>query len=431
MKIVAFLPAKGTSNRVPSKNTKVLNGKPLFLHALDKLISIKMIDEVYLDSESEKIFSLAGDRKYKKLLREAHLADNSTDGNSLFVNEVNKIDADIYIQLLCTSPFIDAKTIEKAIQILLESDNYDSVILSQSQKLYLWSDKKPLYNVAQIPNSIDLPETISETMGLYVCRAEVPKKLGRRTGNNPFFLLAKPIETIDINYNEDFQLAEYLMRGISIEEELKFNFYSSFLSTAIVSDILDTYGVNNLVTGLTPNISETRIIGRAKTLKLREIKPEESSDLIYEALKSYDHIAMGEIIVVENELDELAYFGALNAHISKRIGIKGAIINGKTRDNQEVRSLGFPVFSKGYTAKDVKGRAVLEHFNNAINIGGVDIHPGDLIVADAEGVIVIPKEIEVEVIQKAIEVASLETNIKSDLLTGFSIKDVLNRNGNF
>ena len=55
MKVVAFLPAKGTSERIASKNFKLLNGKPLFLHTLEKLVSCDIIDEDYLDSESDKI----------------------------------------------------------------------------------------------------------------------------------------------------------------------------------------------------------------------------------------------------------------------------------------------------------------------------------------------------------------------------------------
>jgi regulator of RNase E activity RraA/CMP-N-acetylneuraminic acid synthetase len=431
MKIVAFVPAKGTSSRVESKNTKVLCGKPLFLYSLDKLIMSNVINEVFLDSESDYVFSLAGDRRYSKIKRDSSLANNSTDGNKLFLNEVSHVDADIYIQLLATAPFISLNTIENAVDILKKNDEFDSVILVNSQKLYKWENNRPAYDINHIPNSIDLPATLNETMGLYVCRASVPNDLGRRIGNKPFLMIADPIETIDINTYEDFQIAEYLMNGILLKEVLKFEYYSRFLSTAIISDILDEYGINKFISGLKPNIPGVRVVARAKTLKLRKIVDGENPDLIYKALNSYEHVNMGEIIVVENEVDDFAYFGSLNAQISIRLGVKAAIINGVTRDNDDVYRLGFPVFSKGYSAKDVKGRAVLDYFNKEIVVDGVSIFPGDLIVVDSEGIIVIPKEIEFEVISRAIQTFNQETNIKTDLLNDFSIQEILKRNGNF
>ena len=106
MKIIAFLPAKGTSSRIENKNIKLLDGKPLFLHTLEKLVACDFIDEVYLDSESEEIFSLAENVKCNFLKRDVSLATNMTDGHSLFYNEAKQVEADIYIQILGTSPFI-------------------------------------------------------------------------------------------------------------------------------------------------------------------------------------------------------------------------------------------------------------------------------------------------------------------------------------
>ncbi len=128
MKIAAFLPAKGSSNRIPNKNTMLLDGEPLFLRSLKKLMSIPLIDEVYLDTESYEIIELASEVKCKILKRDPSLASNKTDGNLLFYNEVQHTDADICVQLLCTSPFIKPSTIEKAIKILIDNPEYDSVV---------------------------------------------------------------------------------------------------------------------------------------------------------------------------------------------------------------------------------------------------------------------------------------------------------------
>lgn len=121
MKIVAFLPAKGSSGRIKSKNLKLLNGKPLFLHTLEKLMKCEFIDEVYLDSESDDILNYARYLNYIPLERAENLASNSTDGHQMFYNEVRQVEADIYIQILGTSPFIMKETIKRGIDTLLVS----------------------------------------------------------------------------------------------------------------------------------------------------------------------------------------------------------------------------------------------------------------------------------------------------------------------
>ena len=99
MRIVAFIPAKGTSNRIPSKNLKLLDGKPLFHYVLETLQKCEFIDEIYVDSESDEIFDSIKYGNYKKLKRSPELATNTTDGNKLFFNEVSQVsDADLYIR---------------------------------------------------------------------------------------------------------------------------------------------------------------------------------------------------------------------------------------------------------------------------------------------------------------------------------------------
>lgn len=97
MKIVAFLPVKGSSERIKNKNTTLMNGKPLFLHTLEKLVRCSFIDEVFLDTEKDEIYEIAKHTNCIYLKRDPELATNKTDGHSLFYNEAKKINADIYI----------------------------------------------------------------------------------------------------------------------------------------------------------------------------------------------------------------------------------------------------------------------------------------------------------------------------------------------
>ena len=228
MRVVAFLPAKGQSRRIKSKNIRLLDGKPLFLHTLEKLMKCDFIDEVYLDSDSETIFDLASEVDCKFLRRDPSLADNNTDGHMLIYNEAKKVEADIYIQILCTSPFIKIDTIRKGLEKLKNKEKFDSIVLVKKEKQYLWDENGPLYNNDHIPNSNDLEDTIIETMGLYIVKKEVALDQKKRIGENPYLLEAEIIESIDVNYPEDFKLANYIMLEKEKRKEKDLEIYQRF-----------------------------------------------------------------------------------------------------------------------------------------------------------------------------------------------------------
>ncbi len=430
MKVIAFLPVKGRSERIENKNIKLLDGKPLFLYTLEKLLKCDFIDEVYLDTDSEYIIDLASETGCKIMKRDAKLATNKTDGHKLFINEVNFKDADIYIQILCTSPFIEIETIKKGVDTLKKSD-YDSAVLIRKEKLYLWDDKKPKYDMNNIPNSVDLNNTIIETMGLYISKKTTALKYNRRFGKNIFFLEASPLESIDVNYKEEFNLATLIAAGKREKERELFKNISNIISTPILSDILDDMGINGVISNLNLNIQNKKIFGFAKTLKLQKLKKGDDYTGIYKALKSYENIIPNDIIVVENECEDFAYFGELNANLAIRAGAIGAIIGGKTRDAAAVCQLDFPVFSKGYTCKDVKNRATMHSINKKINLYGVSISPGDLIFGDSDGIVVIPAEHQNRIIKLALKVVQKEKSILNKIVIGEQSINLLEEFGEF
>lgn len=430
MKVVAFLPAKGSSERIESKNIKLLDGKPLFLYTLEKLIKCDFIDEVYIDTESDEIIELASEVECKVLKRDSALATNKTDGHQLFMNEVKQVDADVYIQILGTSPFIEIDTIKKGVEKVKEGI-YDSAVLVKKEKQYLWEEEKPLYDINHIPNSVDLKDTIIETMGLYIISREAGLKTQRRFGENVFFLEASPLECIDVNYESEFQLAALIAAGMREKERQLFKNLSAMLTSSMLSDILDELGLDGVISSLKLNLKEKKIMGYAKTLKLRKLEKGEDYRSIYDALKSYDTIVPHDIIVVENECNQFAYFGELNANLAIRQGAIGAIIGGKTRDTAEVSQLDFPVFATGSNCKDVRQRAGLASINKKINLFGIDILAGDLIFADNDGVIVIPARYQDKVIAKALETIQKEKNILLKITIGDDQMKLLKDIGEF
>ena len=114
-----------------------------------------------------------------KFLSDASLANNETDGNRLFRNEVEKVDADVYIQLLCTSPFIGEKYKCGVEKLLNPNNEFDSAVLMKKEKVYEWNLQGPMYD-KNIPNSFDLEDKLTEGMGLYVIKSGAAKSLKTR-----------------------------------------------------------------------------------------------------------------------------------------------------------------------------------------------------------------------------------------------------------
>ena len=431
MRVVAFVPAKGSSERVQNKNARLLDGKPLVVHMLEKLLACQSIDEVYLDTESDDIARLAQHLPVKLLKRSRFLASNGTDGHALFSNEVQHVDADIYVQALCTAPFIRVETIDRAVELLKTNGTYDSVALVRKDKQYLWSGGVPAYGYGRIPNSVDLPETTVEAMSLYAVRRETALETRRRFGAHVYLMEASPLETIDVNTPADFELAEFVASGQREKERITLRTLRTELSSPVLSDILDELGIDGVVRGLKPLSPESRILGRAKTLKLRPLREGEDFRGIYQALNSYERIVANDVIVVENGTPEYAYFGDLNARLAIRAGAVGAIIDGATRDSNNLRAIGFPVFARGTNCMDVRNRATVDEIDGPVTIGGRRVEAGELIFADADGVIVIPKRHEQQVLNRAMETIANESGITRDIALNVPAPRILAGRGAF
>ena len=432
-KVVAFLPAKGTSERIENKNLKILDGKPLFLRQLERLVLMDFIDEVYLDTESDVIIEMASHVPCKVLKRDPNLANNKTDGNQLLLNQIAQVEADIYIQILCTSPFILESTIRQGVEVLQNDQEHDSAVLITREKCYTWDPKtlKTNYDLEAIPNSVDLDDTLIETMGLYIIQREVALATKKRIGKSPYLLEASAIEAVDVNYPDEFELANYIAAGIRENERKVFRNLRHLLSSAVLSDIFDDLGIRGqIASGFQLNIADRKLMGRAKTLKIKKVQPNDNSS-IYDALLTYDTIVPNDIIAVETECPELAYFGELNANLAIRSGAVGAIIGGKTRDSYAVKNLQFPVFSTGYNCQDIKHKGTVAHYNKPIELHGVAVNPGDLIFADAEGIVVIPQKHEAEVLEIAKQVLQKENKIVAEVAQGIDVEKIRGRHGDF
>jgi len=439
LKIVAFIPAKSESSRVANKNLAILDGEHLFKRKIRQLLDVPRIDTVYLDTDSDVIADRALDLPIERIVRPADLATNATDGHELFAFQCAAVpDADIYIQALCTAPFLDADTIARALDAFLADPTAKSLVAVRKTKQYQWYNGQPSYGLGRIPNSVDLPAQIVESMSLYMVRREPgdPPPTRRFTTDALLFPISAR-EELDVNYPEDLILAEEICSGERAHLNQRLKLLGMNLSSPILADIAKEMGLNSVLAPRVGHIAGRKVIGLAKTLQLTALPPEaleRRTDAwrgIYNALDSYSFIRPGDVIMVSTTIPDKAYFGDLNAHLAIRAGAVGAVIDGFTRDTAHVRSLDFSVFAQGAYCDDIKYEGTMESMNAAINIGGVSVSNNDLVFADTDGVVVIPRKSWPDVEKAAWESLHKEAQIRLSVLQGRPINQILDRHGTF
>jgi len=432
LKIVAFVPAKGSSERVSDKNTRILDGEHLFRRKLLQALDCPAIGEVCLDTESAAMAELASDLPVTWLQRPAELATNATDGHGMFAWECSqRPDADIWIQLLCTAPFVTADTIGRAIERLLADPEADSLVAVTRAKQYCWDGQVPAYGTGRIPNSVELPETIVEAMSLYIVRRTGEGAATRRFGTRPILFDLDPIEQIDINHHHDLVIAETVAAGFRQAEVTRFRAMLPHLSSPVLSDILKERGHRVVLPKALRPTTGGKFLGRAKTLELAALPnrpdrgPGGAWNGIYGALQSYRFVRPGDVIMVATELPDFAYFGDLNANLAIRSGAVGAVIDGATRDTADVRALGLPVYARSQTCDDIKYEGTVKAMNRPITMGEVRIANGDVVFADHDGIVAVPRALWPEIEAAAWDVLSNEATIRMQAARGRDVDAIL------
>jgi regulator of RNase E activity RraA/CMP-N-acetylneuraminic acid synthetase len=436
-RVVAFVPAKGNSERVADKNLQLLDGEHLFKRKLRQLLDCPLIDEVVLDTDCDALAALAADLPVTRLARPRTLASNATDGHELFAWECGAVaPADLYVQSLCIAPFVTADTLMRAIRRVLDTPEADSLVGVSRAKHYLWNDGVPAYGNGRIPNSIDLPPQVIEAMSLYIVRrAPNATPPTRRFGAHPILFDLDPLEQIDVNTPADLALAEAVGAGLRAEANLKLRAMRGLLSSPVLSDICADLGLDAVFPPALRPTSPGKLLGRAKTLALaavdRQNGPADAWKGIYGALDSYRFVRPGDVIMVATECPSRAYFGDLNANLAIRAGAAGVVVDGFTRDTADVRALGLPVYAHGSWCRDIKYEGTLRAMNMPVEIGGIHVANGDMVFADEDGVVVVPRERWAEVEARAWEVLANEGRIRMHAARGRPVAEILAECGAF
>lgn len=202
------------------------------------------------------------------------------------------------------------------------------------------------------------------------------------------------------------------------------------LTTAIVSDSCDAAGLRHQVLQerLVPVVPGTRAIGRARTVRFAPSLTDSPDDPYADAIAMIDGIRAGQFVVIATAAsNDSAFWGELFSAAAIGVGAAGVVTDGNLRDTDRISALGFPAFSRSRRPIDFRARLRIVDVDEPVVLSGVHIETGDLVVADDDGIVVVPRSREDEVLGLARERASRESTVLAELLAGDSLRMVWDR----
>jgi len=205
------------------------------------------------------------------------------------------------------------------------------------------------------------------------------------------------------------------------------------LYTAVLSDALDAVGLMHqaMPSRIRPLDDAHLLCGRARTGMYMEVSHVESGENPYALeIALVDDLKPGEVAVFAcGGSSRIAPWGSLLSTATRARGAAGCVTDGFVRDIKAIRAMGLPVFHGGVAPLDSKGRGQIMATDVPVTCGGVRVSPGDLVVGDADGVVVVPQAVEAEVLRVAFDKINSEDRSMDDLKAGAYLRDVFARYG--
>jgi CMP-N-acetylneuraminic acid synthetase len=216
-KIVALVPMRHHSQRVPGKNYRPLAGKPLFHHIIGTLLDVPEIDEILVDTDSPDV--IAGLREHfptvRVFERPEHLRADEIAMNEILAYDTAQVQADFYLQTHSTNPLLKAETISRAIQMLISSyPACDSLFAVTRLQTRLWDQlgRAINHNPAILLQTQDLPPVYEENSCIYIFQRETLVSRRNRLGERPLMFEIPAAEAWDIDEELDFEITNFLMK---------------------------------------------------------------------------------------------------------------------------------------------------------------------------------------------------------------------------
>jgi len=215
-------------------------------------------------------------------------------------------------------------------------------------------------------------------------------------------------------------------------DQEKFDVIRQRLYTPVVSDTLDRLGFMKQAMrhDIRPLHPEFTIVGRARPLLwMNTYQPIEPNPYVNE-IRAIDSLRPGDVAVHSTDHSwNVAPWGELLSTAAKMRGANGTVADACVRDVRRIIEMGFATFARGIMPLDSWGRGFVADVDVAVECGGVHVTPGELIFADYDGIIVVPKEVEDEALNRALEKATGENRTREALLQGRLLAEVYEQYG--
>jgi len=219
--------------------------------------------------------------------------------------------------------------------------------------------------------------------------------------------------------------------GKFVNEQEMFDTMRDKLNAAVISDILDRLGVREqaMRADIRPVYQGAIVVGRAYTVLTTDIF--QAIDDPYKGeIEAVDSLKSNDIMVVcTNRSTRTCLWGELLSTAARARGARGIVIDGYTRDVAQIKAMQFSTFATATSVVDSAGRSTVVDHGCPVNCGDVLVNTGDIIFGDIDGVVVIPKELEEEVIPLALEKVDKENLTRNELLKGTMLKTVYAKYG--
>lgn len=214
LRVAAIVPMRHDSERVRGKNYRPLGGRPLFHHIVATLLASPRVTTVVIDTDSEVIRDSARETfpQVEVLERPPHLRDGRVPMNDVLLHDIDRVEADLYLQTHSTNPLLRSETVTDAIDRLVADPESDSLFGVTRLQVRLWSaDGEPInHDPRVLARTQDLPPVYEENSCLYLFTRESLVRHGNRIGEHPILFEIPRDEAWDIDEEVDFRLVEAL-----------------------------------------------------------------------------------------------------------------------------------------------------------------------------------------------------------------------------
>lgn len=216
---------------------------------------------------------------------------------------------------------------------------------------------------------------------------------------------------------------------VTQEQQLLPPCYGDEYCSGLFSDELDQMGLRQQVApGFAMNDSKLRAFGKVRTVLLEEA--ETSDERIGLGLGFLGRLGPGDVLVVQGSM-RFAYFGELMSRLSQRQQLSGVVVEGLTRDSFYTQTIGLPIWYRGLSPVDIKGRGRVAAVDVPVRIGGVGCAPGDYLFGDSDAAVVVPAASAETALGHVRRAAAHEQLLKRQIAEGLSVEQILEQTSGF